>query len=129
MKYLIRLIIILVLFQPVFLYSENQPTAQQFMEMNTEEAFSAISKMNKEDSTVLITQIRKEAKKDYKKIDNFYFLISHLEEIKAVEIEQNRLRSLHLVYILALLLFLSFLIYVFINQRKIIKELNSFRQD
>lgn len=108
---------------------EEKASAKDFLQMKSDKAMKLISGMSKIESAELITEIRKEAKKDFKQIDNFYFLISHLEEIKAVEVEQKRLKSLNLVYGLGLTLLLSFLLYVFMSQRKIIKEINMIKKD
>lgn len=108
---------------------EEKISAKDFLQMKPDNAMKLISGMSKIESAELITEIRKEAKKDFKQIDNFYFLISHLEEIKAVEVEQKRLKSLNLVYGLGLTLLLSFLLYIFMSQRKIIKEINLIKKD
>lgn len=120
MKYFITLFILLT----TLVIANDRPTGQDLMNMSTDSAMEAIAKMSKSDAEEIISEVRQTAKKDYKKIDNFYFIISHLEEIKAVETEQKRLQSLNLVYILALFLVLFFLVYLFINQRRISKELN-----
>ncbi|HMV41159.1 MAG TPA: hypothetical protein PK079_05630 [Leptospiraceae bacterium] len=92
--------------------------------MNESEAFRVIEKLRKEEASELITQIRSVVRKDYKEIDKFYLLISHLETIKAIEEEQARLRSLNLVYGLGLFLVIGLLLYVLVSQRKTIQNLN-----
>ena len=62
--------------------------------------------------------------KEYPNIDKFYLLISHLENIKAIEEEQTRLKSLNLVYGLGLMLILGLLGYILYSQRKTIQNLN-----
>ena len=99
-------------------------TANELLQMQESEAFNAISKLSKEDSAEIITQIRSSARKEYQNIDKFYLVISHLESIKAIEEEQARLRSLNLVYGLALLLVLGLLGYILYSQRKTIQNLN-----
>ena len=99
-------------------------TANELLQMQESEAFNAISKLSKEDSAEVITQIRSSARKEYPNIDKFYLVISHLESIKAIEEEQARLRSLNLVYGLALLLVLGLLGYILYSQRKTIQNLN-----
>ena len=99
-------------------------TANELLQMQESEAFNAISKLSKEDSAEIITQIRSSARKEYPNIDKFYLVISHLESIKAIEEEQARLRSLNLVYGLALLLVLGLLGYILYSQRKTIQNLN-----
>ncbi len=91
--------------------------------MDLEKTFPLVEKLNKEDTKELITQLRKEAKESYPKIDHFYFLISHLEEMQAIEKEQARLRSLLWVYGLGLFLFVGFLGFLLIRQRQAIRDI------
>ncbi|HNF17615.1 MAG TPA: hypothetical protein PK453_28410, partial [Leptospiraceae bacterium] len=105
------------------LYSEEKKvTASEIMQMQTDSAFEVIGRLNKTETAALITQIRAEAKKEYKDIDKFYLLISHLEKIQSVDEEQKRLKDLNLVYLLALGLFSGFLLYVYFRQRKMIQS-------
>lgn len=97
--------------------------------MQTDSAFEVIGKLNKTETAALITQIRAEVKKEYKDIDKFYLLISHLEKIQSVEEEQKRLKDLNLVYILGLGLFSGFLLYVYFRQRKMIHSLERHLQN
>lgn len=99
-------------------------SAKELLEMKTEDAVVKISKLNKADSAALITQVRVEAKTNYANIDNFYFLISHLERITAIEEEQERLRSLHLVYGLSLAILMVFLGIILYQQRKAVNHIN-----
>lgn len=103
---------------------KSKISAQEILSMEESEAFNKIEKLKKEDTAELITQIRSIARKDYKEIDKFYLLISHLESIKAIEEEQARLKSLNLVYGLGLLLIVGLLAYVLYSQRKTIQNLN-----
>lgn len=97
--------------------------AEEFLKMPLDKAFPIISKFNKEEAAELATQIRQIARASYPDIDKFYFLIAHLEEIQAIEKEQKRLESLLWVYALGYLLVFGFIFYVFISQRKLIREL------
>ncbi len=106
------------------LYSqEKKVSASEILQMQTDSAFEIIGRLNKTETAALITQIRAEAKKEYKDIDKFYLLISHLEKIQSVEEEQKRLKDLNTVYILAMGLFSGLLLYVYFRQRKLIQSL------
>jgi hypothetical protein len=112
---------------PILLFSQEgktKLTATDLLQMQESQAFNAIGKLSKEDSAEIITQIRSSVRKEYPNIDKFYLVISHLESIKAIEEEQARLRSLNLVYGLALLLVLGLLGYILYSQRKTIQNLN-----
>ena len=102
---------------------------EELFYMLTDKAIPVISKLSKTESEELITQIRIEAKRHYQEIDNYYFLIHHLESMIAIEKEQSRLKSLNYVYALGLILFCGFLGYVFFQQRKAIESINRFIRD
>ncbi|MCC5816010.1 MAG: hypothetical protein JJT78_14760 [Leptospira sp.] len=108
------------------LYSQDSrkvPSAEEFLVMSLDKAFPIIAQLKKEEAKELITQIRAKARETNPDIDKLYFLISHLEEIQAVEKEQARLVSLIWVYVLGFALFSGFLFYTTISQRKAIREL------
>jgi len=71
----------------------------------------------------LITQVRVYAREEYKDIDKFYLLISHLESIRAIEEEDKKLKDLNLVYFLALALFSALIGFNVFSQRKSIKSI------
>lgn len=130
MKKLVSLLILLVAFE---VWAQNSvapdvssqlPSAREFLDMDLDSAFKLIAGLNKEEAKVLSNQILLETRKEYPKAENFYYLISHVEEIKAVKKEENRLWSLISVYVIALVLFGGFLGYVLLKQRKNIRELN-----
>ncbi len=92
--------------------------------MDLDKTYPIIETLTKEESKELISQIRKEVKNEFKQADHFYFLISHLEEIQAIEKEQARLRSLLWVLGLGFVLFFAFLTYIFFSQRRAIRDIN-----
>lgn len=85
---------------------------------------STIEKLSKEESQELVTKVRKEARKDYPQIDRFYFLISHLEEINAIEKEQARLKSVFWVFGLGFLLFSGFVVLLILRINRLSQEVN-----
>lgn len=103
--------------------ADPKPTAQEFLDMPLDKAFPIISSFTKEESKEMISQIRFIAKVNNPDLDKLYFLISHLEEIQAVQKEQLRLNSLIWVYVLGFGIFSGFLTYLLINQRKTIREI------
>ena len=122
-----NVITIILILLPFLLFSQEQKrkvTAEELLNMGESQAFNTIAKLNKTDAAELITQIRGTAKKEYPNIDKFYLLISHLENIKAIEEEQTRLKSLNLVYGLGLMLILGLLGYILYSQRKTIQNLS-----
>lgn len=92
--------------------------------MDLDKSLPFIERLSKEQTKELITSLRQEVKASYPKIDHFYFLISHLEEVSAVEKEQARLRSLLWVFVLALILFSGFLGFLLLRQRNAIRDIN-----
>jgi len=126
-RYLIfKLIIFIILFNNSFLVSQevkSQHTAKELLQMDSDRAFEVIGRLNKIQSDELITQIRLEARKEYKEIDKFYLLISHLESIKAIEEEEKKLKDLNLVYGLGLFLFVLLIGYNIFSERKSIRAI------
>lgn len=104
--------------------AEALPSAEEFLKMDLDKSIRLVESLSKEDSKVLVSELRTEMKKSYPKADHFYFLISHLEEIQAIEKEQARLKSLLWVYILAFVLFTGFLGLILLRQRKAIRDIN-----
>ncbi|MCB1143525.1 MAG: hypothetical protein H7A24_11445 [Leptospiraceae bacterium] len=99
------------------------PEAKEILEMKPDDAFASIQKLSKSQAEVLISQIRVEARKEYKNIDKFYILISHLESIRAIEEEEKRLRDLNMVYMLGLSLMTGVIGYTLFSQRKSIDSI------
>lgn len=104
--------------------AESLPSAEEFLKMDLDKSIRLVESLSKEDSKVLVSELRTEMKKSYPKADHFYFLISHLEEIQAIEKEQARLKSLLWVYVLAFVLFTGFLGLILLRQRKAIRDIN-----
>lgn len=100
------------------------PTATEYLEMGLDQSLPLIESLSKEETKELITTLRQEAKQSYPKIDHFYFLISHLEEVSAIEKEQARLKSLLWVFGLAFILFNGFLAFLLFRQRKAVSDIN-----
>ncbi|MDZ4724935.1 MAG: hypothetical protein SH817_02170 [Leptospira sp.] len=104
------------------------PSAKEFLSMDLDKALPWIESLDKEETKELITSLRAEIKSSYPNIDHFYFLISHLEEISAIQKEQARLKSLLWVFGLALLLFVGFLAFLLQRQRSAIQHINQLNE-
>ncbi len=102
---------------------KSQINAKEILELNNDAALERINRLTKEDANILISQIRAEARKEYKDIDKFYLLISHLESIKAIEEEEKKLKDLNLVYILGLFLVVFVIGYTLLSQRKALETI------
>jgi hypothetical protein len=120
-KTLLFLIAINLLFtvQALVPQEQKKTSAKELLNMNMDSAYGIIEKMSKEESQEIVTQIRALYREKDPDIDKFYFLISHLEEIQAIEKEQSRLKSLNWVYALGFLLIMGLLVYIWLHQRKI----------
>ncbi|MCG6191827.1 hypothetical protein LFX25_01040 [Leptospira sp. FAT2] len=106
---------------------ETKPVmgAREYLNADLDRVFPIIQKMKKDEAAILITQIREESKKEWPNADKFYFLISHLEGIKAIEEEHERLRSLNEVYLIGTLLLSGFLVFSIFRQRTLIRKINA----
>jgi len=118
----ICLVIILILCSTLNSQERNM-SPKEILEMDSDKAFEIIGKLNKTQSEELITQIRVIARNEYKDIDKFYLLISHLETIKAIEEEEKKLRDLNTVYGLGLFLFVGLVGYSLFAQKKSIQAI------
>jgi hypothetical protein len=107
------------------IFSQDKPTipAKELMQLEADKAFELIGKLNKVQTEELITQVRLYAREEYKDIDKFYLLISHLESMRAIEEEDKKLKDLNLVYFLALFLFSALIGFNVFSQRKSIKAI------
>ncbi|WP_004472914.1 hypothetical protein [Leptospira santarosai] len=99
--------------------------AKEYLNSDLDRVFPILQKMKKEEAATLITQIREESRKEWSNADKFYFLISHLESIKAIEEEQERLKSLNEVYFIGVLLLSGFLVFSIFRQRTLIRKINA----
>lgn len=105
---------------------EKTISASEILKMDIDAAFEMIGKLNKVQTEELITQIRVIAREDYKEIDKFYLLISHLETMRAIEEEEKKLRDLNLVYGIALALFVVLVGYNIFSQKKSIQNIEDY---
>ncbi len=117
------IIIFLLILSSTITAQDKSIDPKELMEMDSDRAFELIGRLNKSQSEELITQIRVIARKEYKEIDKFYLLISHLETIKAIEEEEKKLRDLNTVYGLGLFIFVSLVGYSIFAQRKSIQAI------
>lgn len=117
------IIIFLLILSSTITAQDKSIDPKELMEMDSDRAFELIGRLNKPQSEELITQIRVIARKEYKEIDKFYLLISHLETIKAIEEEEKKLRDLNTVYGLGLFIFVSLVGYSIFAQRKSIQAI------
>ncbi|EKR66618.1 MULTISPECIES: hypothetical protein [Leptospira] len=99
--------------------------AKEYLNSDLDRIFPILQKMKKEEAAILITQIREESRKEWPKTDKFYFLISHLESIKAIEEEHERLKSLNEVYFIGALLLSGFLVFSIFRQRTLVRKINA----
>ncbi|MCR9143600.1 MAG: hypothetical protein NXI24_15235 [bacterium] len=97
--------------------------ARGLLNMPVEEANEAIKKFNAKEAEILNTQLLALIRPRNPDVDRVYGLIRHLESLRADAQAQNRLDTLLYVLALTLLLFTGFLIYVIIDQRRSLREL------
>jgi len=102
--------------------------AEDLLNQPPDSLLPRMEKLSKTESQELISKVRELARQDYPKIDNFYFVISHLEEIQAIEKEQARLESLLWVLGLGLLLFSSLVFLLLWRLQTISKQIQYLKQ-
>lgn len=97
--------------------------ASRLLKMTPEEAKKQIEKMSVKETAVMITQIRFITRKHNRDMDRVYYLLKHLESIKANALAQKRLNNLLWVLAISVGLFSAFLIYIILDQKKAIGSL------
>jgi hypothetical protein len=112
--------------EPMLSQAKKSVTAEQLIQMDMDSVFPVIEKLSQEETAALITQLREHLRKQVSDIDKFYFLISHLESIKAIHEEQKRLKSLHIVYGLGLFVFSGLIGFILFSQRSAIRGINQY---
>ncbi len=92
--------------------------ARRVMALQPEAAKKHIATLSPTEARNLLSQVRFIARKNNPDLDKVYYLVQHLETLKATDLAQRRLNNLLLVLGLTLLLFTAFLGYVILDQRR-----------
>lgn len=108
--------------------SESEPNlerARSFLALEEAKLKEEIEKLNVDEAIELSTQIRYLARPTNPQIDRLAVVLQHLETLRATDLAQRRLDQLLLVLGCVLVLFAVFLIYVVVDQRRTVRELQS----
>ena len=98
---------------------------QLFLQANPAESQKLIEDLSEQEMIEISSQIRFLARKKTPDIDKLYFILQSLEQKKANQLAQERLNHLLSVIFLTLVLFLGFLGYVLLQQRKIFRNISN----
>lgn len=102
---------------------EIEKNLKQIIEMDSNKRKEYIEQLTSEEIETLLSFIKfKYIKKD-KELEAVFQLYETLANLKSIAISQKRLNNLLLVIIITLLLFSTYVSYVFIQQNKILKKL------
>lgn len=122
--YTICLLFILSPFQPSAAEDRLEP-ARQFLKLEPVAAKKQIETMSPTEASGLISQIRFLKKQTHPDLDHLYYLLEHLQTLKATALAQKRLNNLLWVLGLTLALFSIFFIYIIWDQRGAIAKLEA----
>ena len=103
----------------------NIKESRKLLALPPQKAITAIKKMSVSEAVVRISQIRHLVRKDNPDIDRIYLILRHLEELRAADLAQKRLNNLLWVIALCFLLFSSFLFYIYIDQKRSLRDIES----
>jgi len=91
--------------------------------MDAMEAKALIETMSESDASSALSQIRALARPANPDLDRAYYLLEHLERIRASELAQKRLNNLLLVIGTTMFLFIAYLTFILFSQRRILAKL------
>lgn len=107
------------------LLKSEMEESRKLLTLPLQEALSMIKKLSTAEAAVRTSQIRYLARKRNPDIDRLYIILRHLETLRATELAQRRLDNLLWVIAMSLLLFSSFLFYIYINQRRAFRDIQN----
>lgn len=97
--------------------------AKELLKMDEAAAKEEIKKLSESETKAIITQVIYLSRAKNPDIDHLYYLLDHLETVRATALAQRRLDNLLIVFFLTLALFTGILIYTIADQRSSIKKL------
>jgi uncharacterized membrane protein len=97
-------------------------TAAEYLSLEKDQIFPKLGKMTKDEAKILSNEVLQEARKSYNQADHFYYLIQHLESIRAIEEEQSRLKSVFWVFGLVMIVFFGYVGYLIYQLRQFAKN-------
>jgi len=101
----------------------NLETGRKLLKMDAMEAKALIETMSESDASSALSQIRALARPANPDLDRAYYLLEHLERIRASELAQKRLNNLLLVIGTTMFLFIAYLTFILFSQRRILAKL------
>ena len=99
--------------------------SRKLLSLPPQAAIAAIKNLSAAMATIRVSQIRHLVRKHNPDIDRVYLILRHLEELRATALAQKRLNNLLWVIALCFSLFSSFLFYVYISQRRALREVEA----
>ena len=103
--------------------SRSLERAREFLTMDESRLPDALAKIDVHEARALIEQVRSVVREKNPDMDRFYIVIRHLEAMRATELEERRARHLWLVLFITVGLFASYLTYVVLDQRRLLRKL------
>lgn len=108
---------------PITESSLTATASRRLLKLPSQQAIQEIKKMTAKQADRYISEIRFLVRKDNPDLDRVYLILRHLESLKATALSQKRLNNLLWVIAISLFLFSSFLFYIYLNQRSVLKHL------
>ncbi len=103
--------------------------ARALLELPAKEAIKQIEQLSEQEAIELSSQIRFILQSQVPNINHIYYLLRHVESLRADRLANQRLHNLLWVIALTLMLFSSFLIYTIYNQYQSLKKIKALYAD
>lgn len=84
-----------------------------------------IESMSGEEASRVLSQIRFLVRDKNPDVDRIYYVMEHLESVRASDLAQRRLNNLLLVIALTLTLFVGYMIFLHVDQRRAVKRMEA----
>lgn len=104
---------------------EIEKNLNQILQMDSTRRKEYIEHLTSEEIETLLSFIKYKYIKKDKELETVFQLYETLANLKSIAISQKRLNNLLIVIIITLLLFSSYVSYIFIQQNKILKKLQN----
>ena len=97
--------------------------SRQLLQLPPQKALSIIKDLSPSEAAIHMSQIRYLVRKRNPDMDRVYFILRHLETLRSTDLAQKRLDNLLWVISSCLLLFSSFLFYIYMKQRSNLRDI------
>ncbi len=100
-------------------------TTRALLAMDAGQMKARIESMSGEEAARVLSQVRFIVKDKNPDADKIYYVLEHLESVRASELAQRRLNNLLLVIVLTLTLFVGYMLFLHVDQRRAVRRMEA----